>query len=221
MPESSSPFRKTTGDDATAGEGSLGTSPRLNESRPRRPESPRVLQKRPGAARGFSGAGSAPRRHGYRRRRSRLSPRRSVPMATPLSLEPEPGLPARQADRAESLASARHLCGVLNEVGRGQDADAARGSRALLLREPGRLVPGRGFSALGQVGGPTPTLLLPACGFRVGASVAPPARKKPRDAHLGLRMWLRVYEVAVKGRGKRFAFERGAKVWYSNLFRTV
>lgn len=173
------PFRETTGEDATAIEGSLGTSPRLRGCRSAR-ERPGIFRDR-----------KCPASPWLQARTLRTLSTRSVPIATPLSPEPEPELLARQANRAESLASSRHLCGALNEVRGSQDADAARGSRALPLREPRRLVPGRGFSALGQVGGPTLALLRPACTFRVGASVVgeAAARKKSRDARLGLRMW--------------------------------
>ncbi|EPY73156.1 tetratricopeptide repeat protein 23-like protein [Camelus ferus] len=56
----------------------------------------------------------------------------------------------RERSTSRCLASVRRPCGALNEAHRHRDTEAARGSRAARLREPGRLVPGRGSSELGQ-----------------------------------------------------------------------
>lgn len=119
---------------------------------------------------------------------------------------------AGKADLAERLASARHPCGALHEVRRGQGADAARGSRAA----------GRG-SRGGYSGAwllcPRPGTRPPSPASRARASAA---GRRPQERSLGSSddardVGFRVYDAPPKPlpkRRKRFALERGSEVWY-------
>lgn len=160
---------------------------------------------------GFRLTGSAPRRYGYRRGYSRRRRERSVPIATPLSREPEPGRQAPGAEEPERLASARQPCGAFNEARQGQDAEAARGSRPAGLREPGRLAPGRGSSALGQVRRATPSLAFQS---RASAVMAPLTRKSQGKLGRCSECGVEVYEVKARLLPKRSGLHLREGSWF-------